>query len=85
MDPKPTILIKVYGTASCPQCQGVKNYLHSKHVIFDYIDVHKDDAGMKEVESLGVTTLPVITTNGKLYTTGFSLKQLNKLIEEVNE
>ena len=42
--------IKVYGAESCPQCQGAKQYLKSKGVDFEYADVFKDEAAMKELE-----------------------------------
>ena len=32
--------IKLYGASTCPQCQGAKQYLESKSVPFEYIDVH---------------------------------------------
>ena len=83
MEPQTIKCIKVYGTATCPQCQGAKKYLESKNAPFEYIDVRKDPEGMKTLESLGIFTLPVITANDEMYYTGFNVEIINKLIEEV--
>ena len=52
--------IKLYGTASCPQCQGAKAWLERKNVPFEYIDVRKDAAGMNYLVERGLSTIPVI-------------------------
>lgn len=75
--------LKLYGTASCPQCQGAKKYLEQKQVPFDYIDVFKSPEGMKELENRGLTTLPVVILNdGTSYVTGFNAKAIDVLIKE---
>lgn len=75
--------LKLYGTASCPQCQGAKKYLEQKQVPFDYIDVFKSPEGMKELENRGLTTLPVVMLNdGTSYVTGFNAKAIDVLIKE---
>ena len=74
--------IKMYGAATCPQCQGAKQYLESKSVPFEYIDVHKDADGLKQLESLGISTIPVVMSGIK-YVKGFSPKELDEFIREV--
>ena len=48
--------LRLYGTASCPQCQGAKKYLEQKQVPFEYIDVRKNPEGMKDLENRGLAT-----------------------------
>lgn len=75
--------LKLYGTASCPQCQGAKKYLEQKQVPFEYIDVLENPEGMKELKKRGFTTLPVIMLNdGTSYVTVFSAKAIDTLIKE---
>lgn len=74
--------LRLYGTASCPQCQGAKKYLEQKQVQFEYIDVRKNPEGMKELESRGLATLPVVMLNdGTSYATGFNAKAIDALIK----
>lgn len=75
--------LRLYGTASCPQCQGAKKYLEQKQVPFEYIDVLENTEGMKELENRGLTTLPVVMLNdGTSYVTGFNAKAIDDLIKE---
>ena len=75
--------LRLYGTASCPRCQGAKEYLEQKQVPFEYIDVFESPEGMKELENRGLTTLPVVMLNdGTSYVTGFNVKAINNLIKE---
>lgn len=75
--------LRLYGTASCPQCQGAKKYLEQKQVPFEYIDVLENIEGMKELENRGLTTLPVVMLNdGTSYVTGFNAKAIDDLIKE---
>lgn len=75
--------LRLYGTASCPQCQGAKKYLEQKQVPFEYIDVFKNPEGMKELENRGLVTLPVVMLNdGTSYATGFNAKAIDVLIKE---
>lgn len=75
--------LKLYGAASCPQCQGAKKYLEQKQVPFEYVDVFESPEGMKELENRGLTTLPVVMLNdGTSYVTGFNAKAIDDLIKE---
>lgn len=75
--------LRLYGAASCPQCQGAKKYLEQKQVPFEYIDVFESPEGMKELENRGLTTLPVVMLNdGTSYVTGFNAKAIDDLIKE---
>lgn len=74
--------IKLYGAASCPQCQGAKALLERRNVPFEYIDVRKDAVGMNYLLERGLSTIPVIIWKDQCIT-GFSPKQIDKLIMEV--
>ena len=75
--------LRLYGAASCPQCQGAKKYLEQKQVPFEYVDVFESPEGMKELENRGLTTLPVVMLNGGTsYVTGFNAKAIDDLIKE---
>lgn len=73
--------IRLYGAATCPQCQGAKKYLESKSVPFEYIDVFKDAEGMKQLEDKGLSTIPVVMS-GDQCITGFYPKEIDELIKE---
>lgn len=74
--------IKLYGTASCPQCHSAKAYLERKEVPFEYIDVHTNPEGMNDLAELGICTIPVIIWKDWRIA-GFKPKQIDKLIMEV--
>ena len=75
--------IKLYGASTCPQCQGAKQYLESKSVPFEYIDVHKDTDGLNQLECLGISTIPVVMLgDGTNYVTGSNVKAIDNLIKE---
>jgi glutaredoxin len=76
--------IKLYGSSGCPMCIGAKKYLEQRDVPFEYIDVREDPEGMKALEDLGASTIPVITWRD-LFIAGFSQKTLDRLIQEVHK
>lgn len=75
--------IKVYGTESCPQCQGAKQYLKQKGISFEYADVFKDETAMKELEELGAMSLPVIKCDNATVM-GFNVKMLEEVLNNGN-
>lgn len=75
--------IKVYGSESCPQCQGTKQYLKSKGIDFEYADVFKDEAAMQELEQLGAMSLPVIKCGDEIII-GFNVKKLEEVLNNGN-
>lgn len=59
--------IKVYSTPSCPWCTVAKNYLSSKNVQFEDVDVSRDrNAAVEMVQKSGQRGVPVIDINGKI-------------------
>lgn len=74
--------IKLYGSSGCPTCMGAKKYLEQRGVPFEYIDVRQNPEGMKALEDMGMTVIPVVT-GGDWIIPGFSPKGIDKLIQEV--
>ena len=58
---------KVYSTSSCPWCTVAKNYLASKNVKFEDVDVNRDrEAAMEMVRKSGQRGVPVLEINGDI-------------------
>ena len=59
--------VKVYSTKTCPWCTKVKDFLKSKNVKFENIDVGEDRKAAEEmVEKSGQMGVPVTDINGKI-------------------
>lgn len=72
--------IIIYSTPTCFWCKKVKEYLESKNVKFDYIDITKDNNAMKAMIGLtGITSVPVIS-DGKNHVLGFNTRKIDELI-----
>lgn len=72
--------IKVYSTPSCPWCTVAKNYLASKHVQYEEVDVSRNrDAAMEMVQKSGQRGVPVIDINGRIIV-GFDQATIDTLL-----
>lgn len=72
--------IKVYSTPTCPWCTVAKNYLTSKNVIFEDLDVSKNrEAATEMVQKSGQRGVPVIEINGN-FIVGFDQATIDKLL-----
>jgi glutaredoxin-like YruB-family protein len=59
--------IKVYSTPTCPWCKVAKNYLASKNVPFEDLDVSQNrEAAMEMVQKSGQRGVPVIDIDGRI-------------------
>jgi glutaredoxin-like YruB-family protein len=59
--------IKVYSTQTCPWCVRLKDYLDSKNVEYEDIDVGENqNAANYMVEKSGQMGVPQIEINGKM-------------------
>ncbi|NJD01248.1 MAG: NrdH-redoxin [Ruminiclostridium sp.] len=59
--------VKVYSTSSCPWCTVAKNYLSSKNIRFEDLDVNRDrEAAMEMVRKSGQRGVPVLDINGDI-------------------
>lgn len=72
-------MIKIYSSPFCNNCTIVKNYLKSKDIKPEVINV--DDKISEYLTSKGFNSLPVIECNGQLFN-NCSQKDLDKVIEE---
>tara|TARA_B100000795_G_C22577885_1_gene352634 strand:- start:328 stop:561 length:234 start_codon:yes stop_codon:yes gene_type:complete len=62
--------IKVYGADWCPDCVNTKNFLNSKGVEFEYIDITDNEQAIALVEQInnGRRVIPTLVVDGKTYT-----------------
>lgn len=59
--------VKVYSTTSCPWCTVAKNYLKSKNVQFEEVDVNRSrSAAMEMISKSGQRGVPVLDINGNI-------------------
>lgn len=72
--------VKVYSTPTCPYCAMVKEYLSSKGVTFENIDVAADQsAGEEMVKISGQMGVPVIVAGNEIIV-GFDKGAINKAL-----
>ena len=68
-------MIKVYSTPTCPWCTKAKEYLTSKGMIFEVIDVSQNrEAAMDMVRKTGQMGVPVVQFDEN-YIVGFDRQQ----------
>lgn len=74
--------IKVYSTPTCPYCKIAKEYLSSKNVAFEDIDVSSDTKAAEEMVKIsGQMGVPVILVDGEVIV-GFDKSRLEPLINK---
>tara|TARA_B100000287_G_scaffold366802_1_gene362220 strand:+ start:231 stop:461 length:231 start_codon:yes stop_codon:yes gene_type:complete len=61
--------IKIYGADWCIDCIHVKEFLDSKKIQYQYIDISKNDTALLFVEEVnkGKRVIPTLTVNGVTY------------------
>lgn len=75
--------IKVYGKQiGCMQCMFTKRYLDESDVVYEYLDIMQDEELLQSFKEQGYTSLPIVTVDDVVYTTGFAIEDLEKLVEE---
>ncbi len=62
--------IKVYGADWCPDCINAKNFLKSKGVEFEYIDITDNEEAIALVEQInnGRRVIPTLVVDGTTFT-----------------
>ena len=62
--------IKVYGAGWCPDCVNAKNFLKSKGVEFEYIDITDNQEAIALVEQInsGRRVIPTLMVDGVSHT-----------------
>ena len=74
--------IKIYGADWCIDCVHVKEFLDSKKIQYQYIDISKNSEALLYVEKVnkGKRVIPTLTVNGVTYINP-GVKKLNNLIK----
>ncbi len=73
--------IKVYGNSFCSVCRTVKEYLKSKGIEFEDIDILKNEEGKKEFQEFGFKEMPVLVKGEKIVV-GFKKKEIDALLSD---
>lgn len=72
--------VKVYSTPACPYCKMAKEYLSSKNVSFEDIDVSSDSQAADEMVKLsGQMGVPVVVVDGQVVV-GFDKARLEAIL-----
>lgn len=72
--------VKVYSTPTCPYCTMAKNYLDSKKVPYEEVDVSVDrNAAAEMVSKSGQRGVPVLDIDGNIIV-GFDRERIDSLI-----
>lgn len=73
--------VKVFSTPTCPWCKVTKDYLKSKNVSFEDLDVSKDrNAAMEMIQKSGQRGVPVVEINGNIIV-GFDQRSIDKYLQ----
>ena len=71
--------VKVYSTPTCPYCKKAKEYLSSKGISYQDINVSSNKAAADEMVKLsGQMSVPVITIDGNVIK-GFDKEKIDSL------
>jgi glutaredoxin-like YruB-family protein len=80
-------MVIIYSTPTCPFCETLKEYLKSKNIDFEAVDISSDDKKLEEMveklkkigmgDHLGV---PVIDINGEMVI-GFDKGKIDELLK----
>lgn len=73
-------MLTVYSKTVCPYCVNAKNYLKSKNIPFNEINIEQDAEAKKFVLEQGHRSVPQIYCNGQLFVEG-GFQGLSKLSE----
>lgn len=72
--------INVYSTPSCPRCKKLKDYLNSKNIKFNDIDVSADADKIREmIDKSGQMGTPVIDIDGEIIA-GFDKEKIDNIL-----
>lgn len=74
--------IKVYSTNSCPWCHKAKEYLLTKKIAFDDINVSENQQALAEmIEKSGQRGVPVLDIKGTIIV-GFDKEEIDEALGE---
>lgn len=73
--------ITVYSTNTCPYCVMAKQYLKSKNIDFEDVDVSQDTTkAMEMIRKSGQQGVPVLDVNGKIII-GFNRPEIDSALK----
>ena len=73
--------VLAYTTPTCPYCMKVKDYLKSKNIDFENIDVSSgQDKVMEMIDKTGQMSVPVLDIEGKIII-GFNKEEKDKALD----
>ncbi len=73
--------VVVYSTPDCAHCYTLKNYLESKGVEYEEINIYETEQGRKKMEEIsGQKNVPV-TVVGVEVVAGWDKEKINKLLD----
>ncbi len=73
--------ITIYSTPTCSWCQAAKDYLRSREIEFEDVDVSADmNRAMEMVEKSGQQGVPVIDIDGEMIV-GFDKPRIDSLLD----
>lgn len=75
------MMLTVYSKTVCPYCVQAKNYLSSKNIAFNEINIEEDQTARDFIVSQGHRTVPQIYFNGSLFVEG-GWQGLSKMSEQ---
>jgi glutaredoxin-like YruB-family protein len=74
-------MVKVYSTPTCVYCKTLKSYLKNHNVVFEDIDVSKDEQQLqKMIKESGQMGVPVIDIDGNIVVS-FDKEKIDKLLK----
>lgn len=79
---EPKATVKIYGAEWCGPCHMAKDYLKSKNIGYDYVNVDEDrEAGQAIAAKTGWTAIPIIQI-GDEFILGFNREKLDGALRE---
>lgn len=64
------MMLTVYSKTACAQCVQAKNYLKSKDIAFNEVNIEQDQQAHDFIMAQGHRTVPQIYFNGSLFVEG---------------
>ena len=74
------MMLTVYSKTVCPFCVNAKNYLKSKDIAFEEINIEENEEARQFILDKGHRTVPQIYFKGKLFVEG-GFQGLSKLTQ----
>ena len=72
--------VRLYTKTYCPNCVRAKDFLTSRGVAFDTVNIEQDAGAMQELIALGVLSVPVVRI-GDRWVRGSNLDDVAALLE----